>query len=268
MGCDSDVGNVSRGRRLKEGLKEVTRRIFLVVANGLENIRERKGKGGVAMKIRKELMEKGSEIVVREEGIMMGYVRQRRKKWRIVRVYVNGDIEQKLQKVEHWMEDKEQKVKTIIERDFNARTEDEDEGMVEEDEMGKKERRMKLKDGKLDRKGKILEFIEKREWGIYNGVVRGDEEVEYTFTEGRGYTVINYISDIGVKDRIKRLTIGDRIDSDHHPVEIWLKKEAKRKRSKAVSRKCWKGIWDKEGRINFKQKVGRLEIGEKELKKD
>lgn len=46
----------------------------------------------------------------------------------------------------------------------------------------------------------------------------GDKEEEYTFTGGRGNTVIDYIIwDIGVKDRIKRMAVRDRMDSDHHP---------------------------------------------------
>lgn len=39
-------------------------------------------------------------MVVDEEEIIMGYVRQGRDKWRIVGVYVSKDIEQKLRKVE------------------------------------------------------------------------------------------------------------------------------------------------------------------------
>lgn len=32
-------------------------------------------------------------MAVKEKGIMVGYVRQCRKKWKIVEVYVNRDIE-------------------------------------------------------------------------------------------------------------------------------------------------------------------------------
>lgn len=42
-------------------------------------------------------------------------------------MYVNRHIEQKLRKVEHWMEDKEG-LRTIIGGDFNARTGEEGEG--------------------------------------------------------------------------------------------------------------------------------------------
>lgn len=44
------------------------------------------------MGIRREL-KNGSEMAVEEEGIMMRYVKQGRKRWRIMGVYINGDIE-------------------------------------------------------------------------------------------------------------------------------------------------------------------------------
>lgn len=67
----------------------------------------------------------------------------------------------------------------------------------------------------------MVEFIEKRGWCIYNRVVRGDKEGEYTFTGGKGNTVIDYIiKDIEVRDRIIRMTVGDWVDSDHHPIKV------------------------------------------------
>lgn len=82
------------------------------MASGYKRTRKRKGEGG--MEIRKKLKKKETEMAVDEEGIMVGYVRQDRERWRIVGVYVNRDIEQKLRKVEHWMEDKEKGLRTII----------------------------------------------------------------------------------------------------------------------------------------------------------
>lgn len=48
---------------------------------------KKKGKGGMVMGIREELLEKGMEMAVEEEGTMTGHVRQGREKWRIVGVY-------------------------------------------------------------------------------------------------------------------------------------------------------------------------------------
>lgn len=60
--------------------------------------------------------------------------------------------------------------------------------------MGKEGQRRKSKDRRLDREGKIMvKFLEERGWCIYNGMVRGNGEGEYTFTGGRGNTVIDYI---------------------------------------------------------------------------
>lgn len=57
--------------------------------------------------------------------------------------------------------------------------------------MGDERQRRRSKHRKLDKDGRILlEFIEERGWGIYNRVVQGDEEGEFTFTgERRKLTV-------------------------------------------------------------------------------
>jgi len=93
---------------------------------------------------------------------------------------------------------------------------------------------------------------------------RGDEEGEFTFTGGVGSTVIDYV--IGnelTRERIRRMEVGDRIDSNHLPLEVWIEGErvssgGKRKEGGKV----WRGIWDREGREEFR---GRME---EELKRD
>lgn len=55
----------------------------------------------MVIRIKKESMKKGSEMAVKEKRIMIRYEKQGKEKWRIVGVYVNGDIEQKLQKIGH-----------------------------------------------------------------------------------------------------------------------------------------------------------------------
>lgn len=142
------------------------------VETGHKKTYKKKGEGGMVMGIRKELLEKGTEMAVEQEGIMMGYVKQGREGWRIVGVYVSGDIEQKLKKMERWIKDKAEGVKTIMGREnFNARIGEEGGEVVEGNGMEKDERRRKSKHKSLDREGRILvEFIEEREWCIYNEV--------------------------------------------------------------------------------------------------
>lgn len=49
------------------------------------------------------------------------------------------------------------------------------------------------------------------EWGV-----KGDEEREYTFTGGRGSTVIDLVlGDSKVREKIEGLRVGDRVESDH-----------------------------------------------------
>lgn len=72
----------------------------------------------------------------------------------------------------------------------------------------------------------MVKFLEERGWCIYNGMVRGNGEGEYTFTGGRRNTVIDHIiGNIEVRNRIVRITVRYRVDSDHHPA--WLEGEVK-----------------------------------------
>ena len=43
-------------------------------------------------------------------------------KWKIVGVYINGDMEEKLEKLKEWTENGEQEWETLIGGDWNART--------------------------------------------------------------------------------------------------------------------------------------------------
>jgi len=96
-------------------------------------------------------------------------------------VYVNGDMEKKLEELRGWMEEKEEGVKTIIGGDFNTRTEREGGrlSMAEEEEgVGRKS-----KDGKINKEGRILvKGIRESGWFILNGKTKGDEEGNWTYT--------------------------------------------------------------------------------------
>jgi len=92
---------------------------------------------------------------------------------------------------------------SIIGGDFNARTEREGGAREREGNYKSGERKSrKSKDGKMNREGKkLVEKIEEWGWSIWNGNIIGDEEGEYTFTGGKGNTVIDYvISDEKTRD--------------------------------------------------------------------
>lgn len=58
--------------------------------------------------------------------------------------------------------------------------------------MEEEEGRRKSKDKKIDKEDRILvEFMEKRNWKIFNGCTEGNKKGEFTFTEGRGSTIID-----------------------------------------------------------------------------
>lgn len=67
--------------------------------------------GEMIMGIRKELAMKEEKIIVSKKGMIVERVRVEWEIWRIVGVYVNGDIEGKLEKMMSWTEEREKEVK-------------------------------------------------------------------------------------------------------------------------------------------------------------
>lgn len=58
----------------------------------------------------------------------------------------------------------------------------------------------------------------------------GDEEREYTFTRKVKYTVIDYIiKDRETKEWVEEMKVWNKIDSDHQPVEVTIRRREKRK---------------------------------------
>jgi len=110
-------------------------------------------------------------------------------------VYVGGGIQKSLQDLERWMQDKKEEKKILLGRDFNARTGEEGGGIEKDwEEVVKGGRQRSSKNKKVNKEGGVLlEFLGNKGWGIFNGTIRGDEEGEFTFTGGKGNTVITYV---------------------------------------------------------------------------
>ncbi|XP_024878641.1 trichohyalin-like [Temnothorax curvispinosus] len=193
--------------------------------------RNKKGRacGGMLLGIRKSIEEIKERRETEEEGKIEGKIRIGEEVWRIIGIYVNNNIDEKLEGLKERTEEGEKGVRTIIGGDFNARTGEE--GGWEEEIERREERGRKSKDKKINKEGrKLLEFIEERGCMILNGGTKGDEEGEYTYTGGRGETVIDYIiGDEEVREKVERLEVGERIDSDHHPLILWVRGSSKRR---------------------------------------
>jgi len=55
-----------------------------------------------------------------------------------------------------------------------------------------------------------------------NGCTKRNEVGEFTFTGGKGKTVIYYVlEDEGIREKVGKLIIRERVESDHQPLEIW-----------------------------------------------
>lgn len=61
-----------------------------------------------------------------------------------------------------------------------------------------------------------------------------EKEGRYRFTGGKGNTVIDYmLGEREIRKKIEKMKIGNRVSSDHHPVELW-EKWKKRKEKKGT----------------------------------
>ncbi|KMQ87302.1 hypothetical protein RF55_13450 [Lasius niger] len=92
-----------------------------------------------------------------------------------------------------------------------------------------------------------------------NGGVAGDEKENWTYTGKRGQTVIDYVIGNGeVRKSIGKFEIGERVESDHQPLSVWVKGEGIR-RAKGIG--VGKGRWDwsMEGREEFREEMGKMQ---------
>lgn len=98
-----------------------------------------------------------------------------------------------------------------------------------------------------------------------NRGIEGDEKGNWTYIKANGHSVIDYV--VGtedVRESIERLEIGDRVDSDHQPLVIWIKgKRINRSRRKGTGRRKWN--WLSEGKKEFRKELGRVQGEGKEV---
>lgn len=235
----------------------------------------RKGKrgraiGGLVMGIRKEVKEQEEGIISDREGMIEGKVKVGNEKWRIIGVYVNKNMEESLNNMEQWMEENREGYKMLIGGDFNARTGSEGGAVVKEELYSSGTRKGRMSKDKVKNKEgeKLVRLVEEKGWSIFNGNIAGDEEGEFTFTGGRGCTVIDYvIGDEEVRGKVRSMKVGDRIDSDHHPLELWIEGEREKTERGGRTAKARRVKWNEEGRERFEENLN-LEVERMELEEE
>lgn len=169
-------------------------------------------------------------------------------KWKVIGIYVNNDLERKLEELKKWTEEKGEKEKIIIGGDFIGR---EGEIIGEEDIEDERE----SKDKKMNREGrKLCSFLEEQGWSVLNGNYRGDEEREWTYVGERGNLVIDYvIGDNRTRERIVEFRMEDRIDSDHRPITVGIEGEKRRLGGNKGRGRMKRGDWTKKEQEDFKE---------------
>ncbi|XP_039311970.1 uncharacterized protein LOC120359229 [Solenopsis invicta] len=200
-----------------------------------------------------------------KEGMVEVIVETNKEKWRLVGVYINGDMEKKLECMKEWTEEGDG-VRTLIGGDFNART-GEDGGGVDEQNWEEEGGRRRSKDKKMNKEGRVLVGrIEEVGWAIFNGNIEGDRQGEWTFTEGRGESVIDYVvGSVETKEMVNRMEIRDCVDSD--PLVVWIggNEGNQFERGGGSTRRRW--VWLEKGIEDFREALGELPVGDGEVER-
>jgi hypothetical protein len=143
-----------------------------------------------------------------------------------------------------------------------------------------RENRRKREDGKRKSKDKVenvegkrlMEWIEENGWEVLNGNKQRDEEGEWTYIGSRGETVIDYaIVKEEAWERVEKLTIGERVESDHLPLEIIIVETNHKQRGKRGAReepkKVTIKVWVEQGVEEYRRRLEKATFQEQDVEK-
>jgi len=114
----------------------------------------------------------------------------------------------------------------------------------------------------------LIDWVQDRGWYLLNGTCRGDWNGEFTYVGARGRTVIDYvIVNEKVYNNVLDFKIEDRVDSDHMPLQLRMKKKEEEaykeegyeedgRRKKNYIEKI---IWNEDAIKKFKKRTEKLE---------
>jgi hypothetical protein len=221
-----------------------------------------RAKGGIIMGVKKGLEEENGSGVKEERGFMERTVKRKQRKWRIVTIYSRSMKETK-RIIEERVKEQEEGT-LVIGGDFNARIGGK--GRRMEEQQATIERRP-TKDGIENAEGReLVSLVEERGWDVLNGNCIGDEKGEYTYIGSRGETVIDYVMvNEEAWDKIEEFKVGERVESDHMPLEVRTKGREKERSMKDVKKKIVKNIWTEEGKEKYRARLREAKYEEEEI---
>lgn len=235
-------------------------------------VREKKkgrAKGGFVIGKKNSWGQKGSTLIKKEEeGLILSEIEIEKEVLVICTVYNGKEWAVSEEKINKLLEEREQ-AKVIIGGDFNIRTG----GLGGIDIIeGGNERRSK--DRSISKDGKrLINWIKEKGFYIINGAIDGDWEGEFTYVGTRGSSVIDYILvNEGLYDRVKKLKIDERVESDHMPLNVYIELEEKeeeerstkeegKKKDKRNEKEKFTICWDKKS-------IQKYEEGTEDLKNE
>lgn len=96
-----------------------------------------------------------------------------------------------------------------------------------------------MKDRKISREGRVLvEFLEERGWCIFNGVIKENEEGEFTYTKDRGN---DRLCGRGREGEGEDKKDGSRRE-DHHPIIVTVEERRSRRRKNGEEKERVEGL--------------------------
>ncbi|KAJ8685250.1 hypothetical protein QAD02_021043 [Eretmocerus hayati] len=191
------------------------------------------------------------EKMIEEKGEEMGWTAMYVPITIVIGTYMNRKKDKNWKRIaEETEKNKGQKI--ILLGDLNART------GTKGGDASKQERR-KSRDKEVNKEGlRLIAETEKQGLMIVNGDIEGDEEGEYTYIGPRGNTVMNYaITNKKGRKGIKRMSIGQEIESDYLPSELELDVQgtAQNKREKIVQK------WEEKAREQYRKRLENWKPG-------